>query len=459
MTQSTQGNGGAATTDAQAAPPFDLAKDPIPSFGSLQHERARIFGRRNEFESFRRTVEKLSDSGEEGRRKGLGLWMVGDFEQAIGHLEQHADDDVAAFTLANALMSAGRPGDALPIFERLSQKYPEEPRPRGGWLDARLEAHLVEKGEEAALEALSKALEGSPPSFVESAEGRYLWGRCYELRREFQEAIERYAAAREADPTHRLNLFCMAYLAERTGLDELSLECYESLANMLPIDSNVLMNLGILYEDLGRDRDAAACYDTVVKTAPTNRRARLFLADAAAGINMYYDEDLEKKEDRLNQILRIPITDFELSVRARNCLSKMGINTLGDMVEKPETELLTYKNFGETSLAEIKEILASKGLRLGMAREEAVVSIARASARPGPMGAQVDSGDVRLKPISELGLSIRARRAVENVGCLSVGDIADHSEQELLARPNFGVTSLLELKTKLGENGVKLKGD
>ena len=53
-------------------------------------------------------------------------------------------------------------------------------------------------------------------------------------------------------------------------------------------------------------------------------------------MEMYYDEDLERKEDRLNQILRIPITDFELSVRARNCLNKMDILTLGDLVKKTE---------------------------------------------------------------------------------------------------------------------------
>ena len=115
-------------------------------------------------------------------------------------------------------------------------------------------------------------------------------------------------------------------------------------------------------------------------------------------MDMYYDEDLERKEDRLNQILRIPITDFELSVRARNCLNKMQITTLGDLVQQTEQELLSYKNFGETSLTEIKEILHSKGLRLGMPREEAVASIeaARAAHATG------DRSDVLNKPILEL---------------------------------------------------------
>ena len=97
----------------------------------------------------------------------------------------------------------------------------------------------------------------------------------------------------------------------------------------------------------------------------------MFLKDAEASLDMYYDEDQEKKSDRRNAILRIPVTDFELSVRARNCLNKMNIRNLGDLVTKTEEELLAYKNFGETSLQEIKQMLAQKGLRLGMFREGA----------------------------------------------------------------------------------------
>ena len=198
---------------------------------------------------------------------------------------------------------------------------------------------------------------------------------------------------------------------------------------------------------------AGAAYDVVAKNDPTDARARLYLGHAVAGMTMYYDEDMERKEDRLNQILRIPITDFELSVRARNCLNKMNIMTLGDLVRKTEQELLSYKNFGETSLNEIKEILGSKGLRLGMAREEAVLSI-EAPQKRYTTGENVEAMN---RPISDLELSIRARRTVEALGCLTVGDIIQHSEDELLGMPNFGVTSLMELRNKLSEYTLKLK--
>lgn len=441
------------TTEAPSAP-FDLAHDTIQSFGHLLEERSRVFQRRRDLESFTARVAELDTKGEAGRRKGLGLWMIGRYAEAAEALAAHEDDDVAAFTRANALMSDRRPAEAKPIFERLSKKYPEEAKPRGGALTAQLEADLAEGDAEKAAERVIEALDAAPDSFHGSAEFHYLSGRAAEIERDLQSALDHYLAAREADPTHRGNLFHLARLAENRGLDELALEAYETLVSMLPIDAPVLMNLGILYEDLGRDQDAAACYDTVLRTMPVSPRARLFLEDARAGIDMYYDEDMEKKEDRLNQVLRTPITDFELSVRARNCLNKMNINTLGDLVKRTEAELLSFKNFGETSLSEIKEILGSKGLRLGMDRKEAVASIAKARALPAG-----DSSDPAHRPVSELQLSIRARRAVENLGCLTLGDITAHSEDELLGMPNFGVTSLAELKNKLSEYGLKLKSN
>ncbi|MEM1449316.1 MAG: DNA-directed RNA polymerase subunit alpha C-terminal domain-containing protein [Planctomycetota bacterium] len=438
-------------------PQLDIARDEIPAFGTLQAARPGVYETNRSYDTFSRTVEAMSTAGEEGRRRGLGFWMLGRYDEAADALKSYTDDDVAMYTCGRSLVSAARPGEAVAIFEALSVKYPDEPRPKGDMLDAKLDADLVAGDVEAAITNLEASLAAQREPFHESAEGRHLRGRISELSGEYQDALEHFQAARAADPTHRRNLFHLAYLSERVGQEALALDAYETLATMLPVDRAVMINLGVLYEDLGRDQDAAACYDTIARTDPTDRFARLYLEDAKAGMSMYYDEDLEKKEDRLNQILRIPITDFELSVRARNCLNKMDIMTLGDLVKKTESELLSYKNFGETSLTEIKEILASKGLRLGMAREEAVASIAKA--RSAQEGRDLDPNDPRNKPISELKLSIRARRTVENLGCLTLGDITAHAEEELLGMPNFGVTSLLELRNRLAEYGLSLKGD
>ena len=85
---------------------------------------------------------------------------------------------------------------------------------------------------------------------------------------------------------------------------------------------------------------------------------------------MYYNPDEEHEYNRFSQVLEIPVTDFELSVRSRNCLKKMNIRTLGDLTRVNEQQLLSSKNFGETSLQEIKEMMTAKGLRLGQSLEE-----------------------------------------------------------------------------------------
>jgi DNA-directed RNA polymerase subunit alpha len=438
-------------------PPFDLVNAEIPGFPVLQSARATVFHTNHSLASFKRVVEALDSKGEAGRRKGLGHWMLGNYEQAAALLAEHGADDVASFTRARSLMSLGRGAEALPTFERLTKAYPDNPRPRAGVLEAQFERDLAAGKDAATLGGwLLAEVEHAPNNFEGSAEGCYLKGRAYEARRDWERALDAYNAARSIDPTLRANLFRAAHLAERCGLDMLALDFYQGLVALKPIDAEALMNLGILYEDLARDQEAAACYEVIVRSHPTDIRARLFLSDARSGVNSYYDEDMERKEDRLNQILRIPITDFELSVRARNCLSKMDINTLGDLVMRTEQELLAFKNFGETSLNEIKEILHSKGLRLGMTREEAVSSVEAASRRTTGSSEKNDVFDL---PISELQLSIRARRTVEALGCLTLGDVMKHSAQELVGMPNFGQTSLQELRSRLAERGIKLTGD
>jgi len=105
---------------------------------------------------------------------------------------------------------------------------------------------------------------------------------------------------------------------------------------------------------------------------------------------MFFDEDNERRGDRRDAMLNIPITDFELSVRSRNCLKKMNIKSLGDLLRTSEQELLSYKNFGETSLNEIKALLAAKGMRLGQAAEEGKTPVLR---RPSVNVGNVAPGD------------------------------------------------------------------
>src|SRR5580698_8311322 len=78
------------------------------------------------------------------------------------------------------------------------------------------------------------------------------------------------------------------------------------------------------------------------------------------------EEPTESSMDRVSDQLNRSVEELELSVRSYNCLKNAGIQTIGELVQKTESEMLRTKNFGRKSLNEIKEILAGMGLALGM---------------------------------------------------------------------------------------------
>jgi len=81
-------------------------------------------------------------------------------------------------------------------------------------------------------------------------------------------------------------------------------------------------------------------------------------------------EDRSGKPQIRNENLNRSVEELELSVRSYNCLKNANIQTIGELVQKTEAEMLKTKNFGRKSLNEIKEILATMGLSLGMKIDE-----------------------------------------------------------------------------------------
>ena len=168
----------------------------------------------------------------------------------------------------------------------------------------------------------------------------------------------------------------------------------------------------------------------------------------------YYDEEQDRNIAKRSALLDTPVTDFELSVRARNCLKKMKIRTLGDLLKITEAELLSYKNFGETSLVEIKAMLSQKGLRLGQGLEGQYSQV-RKEIYEELRGKAPDH--ILNKPVSALELSVRARKALQQLGAQSIGDLASRTEAELMGVKNFGQTSLVEIREKLGHFNLDLR--
>ena len=77
----------------------------------------------------------------------------------------------------------------------------------------------------------------------------------------------------------------------------------------------------------------------------------------------------EKRATQVDPVLLRPVDDLELTVRSANCLKAENIYYIGDLIQRSETELLKTPNLGRKSLNEIKEVLATRGLTLGMKLE------------------------------------------------------------------------------------------
>jgi len=78
------------------------------------------------------------------------------------------------------------------------------------------------------------------------------------------------------------------------------------------------------------------------------------------------EEPAERAINQMNEVLNRSVEELELSVRSYNCLKNANIQTIGDLVQKTEAEMLRTKNFGRKSLNEIKEILSGLSLSFGM---------------------------------------------------------------------------------------------
>lgn len=267
-------------------------------------------------------------------------------------------------------------------------------------------------------------------------------------------AIAEFRKAVSADPTNAAVVFRLAYLLDLTGHDEEAIDLYERVCEFKPAPINALMNLAVLYEDSGYYIKAERCLRQILETNPNHARARLFMKDVQASREMMVEEEQDRDIFKRKALLDTPVTDFELSVRARTCLKKMNIRTLGELLRYTEAELMSYKNFGESSLLEIKRMLSAKGLRLGQGLEDA-----HRAARRAIMEKLKNAGKEAVlgKPVTDLNLSVRARRALQLLNIQTLGDLASHTEAELMGVKNFGATSLVEVRERLHESGLSLR--
>jgi len=277
-----------------------------------------------------------------------------------------------------------------------------------------------------------------------------------EKRGDRSAALDAFETAYAADPDDPSISFRMAWLLDLSGEEDKALQLYEQTVHGGHPTVNALINLAIMYEDRGQYAQAEKCIRQVLTTDANHPRARLYIKDIMASKSMVIDDESEEAKQRNAALLETPVTDFDLSVRSRNALRKMNIRTLGDLLRVTEAELRSFKNFGETSLDEIKSMLAQRGLKLGQAVERQATDAKKMVYEQ--LKTETGQTDETLnRSVSEMNLSVRARKALALLNVATLGDLCLKTEAELMGVKNFGMTSLLEIKTKLAEMGMSLR--
>ena len=381
-------------------------------------------------------------------RLGVCYYLLGRYSDAIPTLTNADGGALTHFYLGKSYLSLDQYSEALTAYEsaeRAGYNREEVALAKAEAMRYRGDA----EGALAILDNLSGAVEQTAEYLYQrSATVAALGGNRTEVVAYLERAVE-------ADGCHSGALFGLALENDRHGNDHYAQELYERAANQFPSHVGTLINLGLLYEDLEQYERAKQCYQRVLDSYPAHSRARLFFKDSDASRDMYYDEEERRRRDRLAQVLSVPVSDFELSVRSRNCLQKMGIMTLGDLTETSEQELLSSKNFGETSLVEIREMLSSKGLELGQ------FATAWKEEEPSYDSSNLSDDERALldRPISDLNLSVRARKCMVRLGLTTISELVRRTGDDLLECKNFGVTSLNEVREKLSLHNLKLRGD
>jgi len=431
-----------------AEPGIDLFGDNLPSMEEINTLSGFVHSSETNKIKFGEQLEaNLSKtSGSSRLANGIGLLILGRNSEAVEKLEKANDCKEKFIYTAFALRRLGKSAEAIENLQK-SADYEADT------LNISLEKAATYR-QAGDFDAAANELKSCANFEKISAEYHYQLGRLQEAQGLYEEAMDNYKTALELAPNHQRALFHLAYRCDLCGDEEAAIDYYKQIAANSPVYVSALLNLAVLYEDREEYDKASKCVNIVLEHHPNHQRAILFQKDIDSSKTMVYDEEKEKKKTRKSQILETPISDFELSVRSRNCLKRMNINTVGDLLNITEVELLSYKNFGETSLSEVKAILDSKALRLGMALEEKQPSVMETAEGED---ANNEYEGLLSKSIDELKLSVRARKCVQKLNIRTLGDLTQKTEAELLGCKNFGVTSLNEIKKATSNLGLSLR--
>ena len=373
-------------------------------FGQLRRAIAsdQVITTRQEIESLLREIE-AGGASSQSVRAGIGAYLLAQHGVAERLLSGATTDNVALYVHGMVCLSLEKWKEAEAKFSAAA---------KAGY-DA-VECTLKRAGAirlQGRLDDAEAALKQAGMERARHADYSYQLGCILSDRGDSDRAIEHFERAVDMDPHHSQALFRLAGENARYGNDNEAIRLYEQGLSKAPFYVGGLLNLGLLYEDKGNYSAAAFCFRRVLQHDQNHARALMYMKDIEATSEMYYDDDMAKNEAPLVEIrdlmqahgLRIgqnlapvkpkepggnwqgagtyailptdlspqeqamlarSVSDLNLSVRARKCMARLGITTLSELVQRTPDELLATKNFGVTSLNEIRQQLGEISLKL-----------------------------------------------------------------------------------------------
>jgi DNA-directed RNA polymerase subunit alpha len=141
----------------------------------------------------------------------------------------------------------------------------------------------------------------------------------------------------------------------------------EHVIGVIPIDSVFSPIQKVNYEVEDTRVGHATDFDRLVRPEEALQESARLLIDCFrlfVGTALATEVAVGPQVDEANKMASMPIEELDLSVRPYNCLKRAGINTLGDLLQRTEEEVVNVKNFGRKSLDEVKEKLSALGLEL-----------------------------------------------------------------------------------------------
>jgi DNA-directed RNA polymerase subunit alpha len=406
------------------------------------------------YDEFEQHHEEFSSDNRAIVRKATLGWILGNSLEAVELLDGVQPSRESNVVLALAHKELGNYHEALELFEEAYETVKEQDGPRGYLLSDLVECYLQ-------LNQLSEAhdlVEEEKGEFEDDPNIPYLQGFINELEGRPQDALEKYQEALELDENHIPTLFRKAILIDRQAdqlvdadqePEEYAQSIYEKIMDLSPSYEGPVMNLGVLYEDQEEYEDAQECYQMVLNEQPNDEIAEMYYGDAEASMNLSFREERMRQRLEVGRILNKALSEFDFPQRIMDAFDQLNAETLGDLIQCSEDQLLACNNFGQYSLDRVKDFLDEHDLSLSQSNRNKV------TLKPGPPPEEVD--DILRKQIEDFDWSARSKRAMKRLSIYNLKDLVEHTEEELLDCQNFGETSLQEVKDTLSELGLSLK--